>query len=133
MTSKVIGFVENTRAGVLGSLGLALLLYTVVSLLQKIERAFNYTWRVSHHRPITQRFSDYITVVLVGPVLLFSALGVTASVSSVSLILLRSLISKSRSNYGNGFLEKNRGDGFLLEFHILKRRGDFKFLLRVET
>jgi len=86
ITSKIIGFVDNTKAGVLGSLGLALLMYTVVSLLQKIERAFNFTWRVTHHRPISQRFSDYITVVLIGPVLIFSALGVTASVSSIALI-----------------------------------------------
>jgi len=86
VTSKIIEFVDNTKAGVLGSLGLALLMYTVVSLLQKIERAFNYTWRVTHHRPISQRFSDYITVVLIGPVLLFSALGVTASLSSVTVI-----------------------------------------------
>jgi len=86
VTSKIIEFVDNTKAGVLGSLGLALLMYTVISLLQKIERAFNYTWRVNHHRPIRQRFSDYITVVLIGPVLLFSALGVTASVSSISVI-----------------------------------------------
>jgi len=86
LTSKIIEFVDNTRAGVLGSVGLAVLMYTVVSLLQKIELAFNYTWRVTHHRPIRQRFSDYLTVVLIGPVLLFSALGMTASVSSISLI-----------------------------------------------
>lgn len=83
---KIIEFVDNTKAGVLGAMGLALLMYTVVSLLQKIEKAFNYTWRVSDHRPISQRFSDYITVVLIGPVLLFSALGVTASFSSISVI-----------------------------------------------
>ncbi|MCW9014522.1 MAG: YihY/virulence factor BrkB family protein [Gammaproteobacteria bacterium] len=86
VTAKIIEFVDNTKAGVLGTLGLALLMYTVVSLLQKIERAFNYTWRVTHHRPIGQRFSDYLTVVLIGPVLLFSALGVTASVSNLALI-----------------------------------------------
>ena len=86
VTSKIIEFVDNTKAGVLGSLGLALLMYTVVSLLQKIERAFNYTWRVTHHRPISQRFSDYIAVVLIGPVLLFSALGVTASVSNMAML-----------------------------------------------
>jgi membrane protein len=86
VTRRIIAFVDNTKAGVLGSLGLALLLYTVVSLLQKIEKAFNYTWHVAQHRSITQRFSDYLTVILIGPVLLFSALGLTASLSSLSLI-----------------------------------------------
>ena len=86
ITNKIISFVDNIKAGILGSLGLAFLLYTVVSLLQKIERAFNFTWRVTTHRPLSQRFTDYITLVLIGPVLIFSALGVTASISNISLI-----------------------------------------------
>lgn len=86
ITERIIGFVDNTKAGVLGSLGLALLLYTVISLLQKIEKAFNYTWRVAQHRSMARRFSDYITLILIGPLLLFSALGMTASLSSMSLI-----------------------------------------------
>ncbi|MEJ2141608.1 MAG: YihY/virulence factor BrkB family protein [Gammaproteobacteria bacterium] len=86
ITARIISFVDNIKAGILGSLGLAFLIYTTVSLLQKIERAFNFTWRVTTHRPLSQRFTDYITLVLIGPVLIFSALGVTASISNISLI-----------------------------------------------
>ena len=86
ITHRIIGFVENTKAGVLGSLGLALLFYTVVSLIQKIERSFNYTWRITEHRPFMQRFSDYLSVVLLGPLLIFSALGITASITGSSIM-----------------------------------------------
>lgn len=86
ITSKIIGFVDNTKAGVLGSLGLVLLLYTVISLLQKIEQSFNYTWRVLELRSVGKRFSDYLTVVMIGPVLLFSAVGVAASIANISII-----------------------------------------------
>lgn len=86
ITHTIIGFVDNIKVGVLGSLGLVLLFYTVVSLIQKIERAFNYTWRVSDQRPIMQRFSDYLSVILIGPVLVFSAIGMTASVSNVAVV-----------------------------------------------
>lgn len=86
ITHHIIGFVDNIRVGVLGTVGLALLVYTVISLLQKIERAFNYTWRVTEHRPFAQRFSDYLSVILIGPVLVFTALGITASVSSAELV-----------------------------------------------
>lgn len=86
VTAKIIGFVDNTKAGVLGSLGLALLLYTVISLLQKIEQSFNYTWHVSHLRSVGKRFSDYLTVVMIGPVLLFSAMGISASIANVTVI-----------------------------------------------
>lgn len=87
ISDTIIGFVDNVQVGVLGSVGLGLLFYTVVSLLQKIERAFNYAWQVSQHRPFVERFSDYLSVLLVGPVLVFSALGATASLMSTGLVL----------------------------------------------
>lgn len=86
ITHYIIGFVENMKAGVLGFVGLAILIFTVVSLIQKIERAFNYTWHVTEHRPLAQRFSNYLSVILIGPVLVFSALGVTASIANAELI-----------------------------------------------
>lgn len=86
ITANIIGFVDNTKAGVLGSLGLVVLLYTVISLLQKIEQSFNYTWRVSELRSVGKRFSNYLTVVMVGPVLLFTALGIAASIANLSVI-----------------------------------------------
>ena len=86
ISDRIIGFVNNTKAGVLGSLGLLLLIYTVISLLQKIEKAFNYTWRVPHNRPLAQRFSDYLSITLIGPLLLFSALGITATVSNMAFV-----------------------------------------------
>lgn len=86
ITNRIIGFVDNVRVGVLGSVGLAVLIYTVVSLIQKIEQAFNYTWRVEQPRPFTQRFSQYLSVLLIGPVLFFSAVGVTASIAGTSIV-----------------------------------------------
>jgi membrane protein len=82
----IIGFVGNIDAGVLGSLGLITLLYTVISLIQKVEAAFNYTWKVRKGRSFTRRFSDYISVILIGPVLIFSALGITASITNMTVV-----------------------------------------------
>ncbi|MFA9614334.1 MAG: YihY/virulence factor BrkB family protein, partial [Deltaproteobacteria bacterium] len=86
MSSRIIGFVDSVRAGVLGSVGFALLIYTVISLIQKIERACNDTWHVSRSRPLSQKFSDYLSVILIGPVLVFTALGITASVMSTAVV-----------------------------------------------
>jgi membrane protein len=86
ITERLIGFVDNVKVGVLGALGLALLFYTVVSLMQKIESAFNDTWRISETRPLARRFSDYLSVLLIGPVLMFSAVGITASLTSSALV-----------------------------------------------
>ena len=85
ITDKIIGFVQNAKVGVLGSVGLALLIYTVIALMQKIESAFNYVWRIDHLRPLSQRFSNYLSVVLIGPVLIFSAVGFTATVLNMEV------------------------------------------------
>lgn len=82
LTETVIGFVENIRVGVLGVFGILLLFYTAVSMLQKVEKSFNRIWRIERTRPLARRFGDYLSVLIVGPVLVFSAVGVTASASS---------------------------------------------------
>ncbi|MFZ5580371.1 MAG: YhjD/YihY/BrkB family envelope integrity protein [Pseudomonadota bacterium] len=81
IAERIVGFVENIRVGVLGAIGLALLFYTVIALMQKIERAFNDVWRVSEDRPLTQRFTHYLSVVIVGPVLLFAIISALAQLS----------------------------------------------------
>jgi membrane protein len=85
-SQRILGFVENIQVGVLGSLGLALLIYTVVSLVQKIEEAFNFIWRIRQPRRFVRRFSDYMSVILVGPVLVFASLGITATMMGSSVI-----------------------------------------------
>ncbi|MGC8121386.1 YihY/virulence factor BrkB family protein [Marinobacter sp. VGCF2001] len=82
VAERILGFVDNMKVGVLGSVGLALLVYTVISLVQKIERSFNMIWRVPEMRSMAQRFSNYLSVIMVGPLLMVSAIGVTATIFS---------------------------------------------------
>jgi membrane protein len=42
LTETVMQFVENMRGDLLGSIGLAFLVYTVVSMIQKVEASFNF-------------------------------------------------------------------------------------------
>lgn len=86
ITVSIIGFVENIKVGVLGSLGVALLFYAVISMLQKIESSFNFVWRIATGRKLGQRVGEYLSVIIVGPVLVFSALGITASVLNSSVL-----------------------------------------------
>ncbi|TJY65080.1 YihY/virulence factor BrkB family protein [Sinimarinibacterium sp. CAU 1509] len=80
LTANIIGFVENIRVGLLGSVGVALLMWAAISLIQKVEAAFNYIWRIERPRPLSQRLGEYFAVLTVGPVAIFLALGATASV-----------------------------------------------------
>jgi membrane protein len=86
ITDQIIGFVENVRSGVLGGIGLALLLFTVISMIQKVEDTFNYIWQVQKSRSLARRFSDYLSVILVGPVLMVTAMGLLATISSSAIM-----------------------------------------------
>ena len=86
IATYIIGFVDNIKVGILGAVGIALLFYTVISLVQKIEAALNYTWRITTYRALTQRISDYLSIIMVGPVLMFAALGITATIASSSIV-----------------------------------------------
>ena len=83
---RITGFIENMNVGVLGAVGLGLLLYTSISLIQKIEESLNYIWHTPRSRPLGERFTRYLTVLMVGPILVFSALGLTASLMNMEAV-----------------------------------------------
>lgn len=86
ITARVMQFVENVQSGVLGSLGLAFLLYTVISMIQKVEESFNYVWRVEQPRSLGRRFSEYLSVMVVGPVVMVAAMGLLATIGSNGMV-----------------------------------------------
>ncbi|MEJ2089396.1 MAG: YihY/virulence factor BrkB family protein [Gammaproteobacteria bacterium] len=86
LAENLIGFVNNMNVGVLGAVGLLFLMYTVVSLMQKIEAAFNHVWRVRTPRTFGERFTTFLSAVTVGPLLVFAAIAVTGTVMSTTVM-----------------------------------------------
>ena len=86
ITSQILEFINRINFGVLGVVGLLLLIYTSVSLIMKIEDSLNHIWNIKRGRSIIRRLSDYITILLIGPVLMFSAIGLTASFESNAIV-----------------------------------------------
>jgi membrane protein len=82
LSDKIVGFVENVQVGMLGSLGIVFLIYSAVSLLEIIKDSFNRIWRTKETRTWLHRVSNYLSVLLIGPVLVFSALGIMASMET---------------------------------------------------
>jgi membrane protein len=79
LTESVLQFVSNMRGDVLGAIGLAFLTYTVISTIQKVEASFNFVWQVHRPRSLARRFTEYLSVMIVGPILLAVALELLAT------------------------------------------------------
>lgn len=84
VAEAIVGYINNTQVTQMGAIGLVFLLVAVISLLTNIEAAFNDIWGVDSLRPLLRRFSDYLSVILVGPVLLIGAISMTSSLISHS-------------------------------------------------
>ena len=78
LTESVLQFVTNMRGDLLGAIGLAFLAYTVISTIQKVEASFNFVWQIARPRGLARRFTEYLTVMIVGPILLAVALELLA-------------------------------------------------------
>ncbi|MBN1541009.1 YihY family inner membrane protein [candidate division KSB1 bacterium] len=82
----IIEYVNNINVGVIGAAGFLFLFFSILSIINNIERAFNDIWQIKKSRSLARKISDYISVLLLGPVLVFAILGITASVQSYKFV-----------------------------------------------
>ena len=80
--TQLLNFVGEVNGRVLGSVGLAVLMYTAISMVQKIEESFNYVWYVSNTRSFARRFTEYFFVLLIVPVVIVMALGMLTTIQN---------------------------------------------------
>ncbi|MGR9107934.1 MAG: YihY/virulence factor BrkB family protein [Gammaproteobacteria bacterium] len=81
---------ENTQGGLVAGLGVAILFWSVMKVLGNIEEAFNEIWEVREARTWARKFSDYLSIMLLAPVLIIIS-------SSISLVISTRVESATRS------------------------------------
>lgn len=83
---KVVQFSEsmlqNTRGGVIAGVGILILFWSVINVLQNIEKSFNHIFAVQKERPWARKFADYLTIMLVCPILVVLSGSVTVFIST---------------------------------------------------
>ncbi len=74
VTDQIIHFADSVLAqakgGVIAGVGVVLLLWTVISILGRIEDSFNNIWDIRRPRTLIRKFTDYLSILLIAPVLL---------------------------------------------------------------
>lgn len=77
------GFLAETSGVFIGVVGLVILMWSVMQVLDNIERSFNYIWQIRKSRPWLRKFADYISFMIFGPVFLILASSFTVYVSTM--------------------------------------------------
>lgn len=79
----VDSYLNQSTQGVFVGVGIIVLLYTLISLLSSIEESFNYIWGIKKDRSIYQKFTDYIAICLLIPILMICSSGLSLFLSTV--------------------------------------------------
>src|SRR5437763_866456 len=86
LTNRVVQFASHVSSGLVGSVGLALLAWTLVGTIKKVEDSFNFLWHVEQPRGFARRLAEYTSLLIAGPVLLVGFIGLShAALSSAPL------------------------------------------------
>lgn len=83
---QLIGFAQNllesTKGEVVAGIGVAVLFWTIINVIGNIEESFNYIWKIGKGRSPSRKFSDYLSLMLLAPVLLIAAGSITVFVET---------------------------------------------------
>ena len=86
VADRLLGFartlLENTKGGAIAGVGVAVLFWSVIKVLGNIESALNDIWGIARARALGRKLADYLSVMIICPVLLIIASSVTLLVTT---------------------------------------------------
>jgi membrane protein len=95
VAERIIGFaqslLENTKGGALAGVGIVVLFWTIIKVLGNIESSFNDIWGVKTPRALGRKLADYLSVMLICPVLIILAGSITVLLTTRITSMLEQL------------------------------------------
>jgi membrane protein len=95
VAERIIGFaqslLQNTKGGAIAGVGIVVLLWTIIKVLGNIEASFNDIWGVKKARGMGRKAADYLSVMMLCPILLITASSVTVLVTTRVTVMLERL------------------------------------------
>lgn len=86
MMLQLIEFAQNmlssTKGGVVAGIGIVVLFWTVIKVISNIEESFNHIWKIKQNRPLGRKLSDYLSLMMLAPVLLIASSSITVFVKT---------------------------------------------------
>jgi membrane protein len=95
ITNQIIRFshtlLNQAKGGLIAGIGVVLLLWTVISIMGKIEASFNEIWEVKKPRTLIRKFSDYIAIMVFAPILMVVSSSATVLVASQVKVIVNKI------------------------------------------
>ncbi len=86
MMLQLIEFSQNmlssTKGGIVAGIGIVVLFWTVIKVIGNIEESFNHIWKIKNNRPLARKLSDYLSLMMLAPVLLIASSSMTVFVKT---------------------------------------------------
>lgn len=79
----VNSYLSQTKSGIFIGVGLIMLLWTVLNLINNMEITFNRIWQVQKARSVYRRITDYFSMLLLIPILLVLSGGLSIFMSTM--------------------------------------------------
>ena len=73
---------QETKGGYMAGVGIVILFWSVMQLLDHIESSFNHIWQVRQSRPWIRKFTDYLAIMLIAPVFIILSSSITVFIST---------------------------------------------------
>ncbi len=81
----------NTKGGVMAGIGVVVLFWAIIKVLGNIEKSFNDIWGIKKGRPFRRKITDYLSIMLIGPVLFIVSSGITVLMASQAKIFVEKI------------------------------------------
>jgi membrane protein len=82
MQTEAENALQATQGGYIAGVGMVILFWSVMSLLNHIESSFNHIWQIRSSRPWYRKFTDYLTIMLIAPVFIILSSSITVFIST---------------------------------------------------
>ena len=73
---------SSTKGGVVAGIGIVVLFWTVIKVIGNIEESFNHIWKINESRSLSRKLSDYLSLMMLAPVLLIMSSSMTVFVKT---------------------------------------------------
>ncbi|MBA4391115.1 MAG: YihY/virulence factor BrkB family protein [Syntrophus sp. (in: bacteria)] len=95
ITNQIINFsktlLSQAKGGLIAGVGIILLLWTVISILGKIEDSFNTIWEVKRPRTLVRKCTDYLSIMVLAPILFALSSSITIMAASQIQVIVHSI------------------------------------------